>query len=102
MNGVRERNMLRSRRLIAGACGLMLLATMAIGVDAQERMLSPAARTLIGPAVTPGADYTESGGEKLVGLTAAYCREMLTITPTTPPNENEWVQAEGQTADLSK
>src|SRR5829696_4277303 len=95
--------MLRSsRRLIARAGGFLLLATMAVEVGAQEKMLSPAARTLMGLAVTPGADYTKAGRVKLVGLIAAYCREMLTIIPTNTPNENAWVQDEGQTTDLSK
>jgi hypothetical protein len=62
----------------------------------------PIARQLISLAVNPSTDYTRDGRVKLVQILANYCIAILELLPTNTPNEQAWVQTEGQTTDLTK
>jgi hypothetical protein len=69
-------------------------------VGAQQSVV---ARELIGIGASfKPENYTQSGRAKIVRLVAAYCREVLNVLPTNTPEEDAWVEAEGNTTDLAK
>ena len=77
------------------------LASLSGEVGAQDAQRS-AQEQLAGIVTNPRSDFTKTGRAKLVRLVAGYCRDVLNVLPTNTPQEDAWVEAEGNTTDLAK